>query len=78
METPGWTKKANEIIAKLCQESYNKANIKPDGTKRKHHVPYSVPPLAAQLTKCLGNNDEAGAKALFFDLMDFPERSRGL
>jgi hypothetical protein len=55
-----WKLKANRIIARLCLEAYRAANA----GKRKH-VPYVVPGLAHELVRCLGRNDELGAKALF-------------
>jgi hypothetical protein len=76
-ERPRWVDKANGIISTLCKESYAKANINPDGTKRKRHVPYAVPPLAQALVECLGTCDEERAKALFQAVHDFPELSRG-
>jgi hypothetical protein len=60
-----WRNKAHRVIYALCQQSYLQANLLPNGTLRKRHVPYSVPDEAEQLVKCLQNNDEETAKSLF-------------
>lgn len=60
-----WHDKAYEIIARHCAESYRIANTCANGTPRKRHVPYSVPPIAAALVDALNRNDEREAKRLF-------------
>ena len=60
-----WEEKAHRIIARVCLESYRAANIKKDGSRRKRHVPYSVPDVARRLVEALGRNDEETAKAIF-------------
>lgn len=60
-----WLDKANAIISRYCLDSYRQANILPNGQKRKRHVPYSVPLIAAALVEALGRNDEHEIKRLF-------------
>jgi hypothetical protein len=64
-----WEDKAASIISNLCTESYRQANLLPNGTWRKKHRPYTVPPLAQQLVDILGLHDRVEAeertKALF-------------
>ena len=60
-----WKEKAHAVIAALSKKSYEQANRLSNGRLRKRHVPYSIPEQAQQLVKCLGNEDEEGAKALF-------------
>lgn len=59
-----WEKKAHQIIAAMCLASYEAANRLPDGSRRKRHVPYSVPASARALIDALGRNDEERAKAI--------------
>lgn len=59
-----WESKAKRIIRLLCERSYREANFR-NGRKLKRHVPYSVPEIAQELVRALGNNDEETAKAIF-------------
>lgn len=67
-----WEEKAHHIIATLCAASWRAANVKADGTRRKRHVPYSVPDTARRLVDALGRDDEETAKAIF--LYDYDAR----
>ena len=60
-----WEEKANRIIARVCLASYRAANVRRDGTRRKRHVPYSVPDVAKRLVEALDRGDEETAKAIF-------------
>ena len=59
-----WRNKVNQVILALCAEAYKKANILPNGQKRKRHVPYVVPELAQELVKALGEDNEEKCKSL--------------
>jgi hypothetical protein len=61
----GWEAKAHRIIAAECLASYLQTNTRPDGQRYRRHRPYAVPATAEALVRCLGTNDEAGAKAIF-------------
>jgi hypothetical protein len=63
--TNGWRGKAQRLIAEHCAIAYRQANILPNGRKRKQHVPYSVPPIAAALVAALNADDEHEVKRLF-------------
>lgn len=63
-DTP-WRQKAQQLIGKLCEASYRQANTNKNGSRKKKHVPYSVPEAATRLIECLNTNDEARAKSLF-------------
>jgi hypothetical protein len=65
MQTDTWRDKANELIATYCAHSYREANFLPTGRKRKRHIAYSVPEIAAALVAALRANDEHEAKRLF-------------
>jgi hypothetical protein len=60
-----WHHKAQEIIDAHCRAAWRQANIKPNGTTRRRHVPYRVPDIAAALVECLNRDDEHEAKRLF-------------
>ena len=60
-----WHDKAKEIIGRYSLESYRRANVLPNGQKRKRHVPYSVPEIATALVAALSADDELEAKRLF-------------
>lgn len=60
-----WRTKAENVIAALSLEAYRAANVKANGTKRKKHVPYTIPEDAQTLANCLKTNDEETAKAIF-------------
>jgi hypothetical protein len=59
MQAP-WITKAHRVIGDLCLDSYRAAN-----RGKKCHVPYSVPDDAAELLRCVKQNDEVAAKAIF-------------
>ena len=63
--TNGWRDKAQRLIGEHCAGAYRQANLLPNGRKRKRHVPYSVPPVAAALVAALGADDEYEAKRIF-------------
>jgi hypothetical protein len=63
-----WQDKAHQIIAQECSAAYRAANQKRDGTWRKKHVPYHVPPIAQALVECLNTDDEVRAKSIFIGL----------
>jgi hypothetical protein len=48
----------------MCLASYRAANVRPDGSRRKRHVSYSVPDTARDLIEALGRNDEELAKSI--------------
>ena len=60
-----WEKKAHRIISIVCKQSYKQTNTRKNGKKYKKHRPYHVPQLAKDLIKCLEDQDEERAKALF-------------
>jgi hypothetical protein len=60
-----WHEKASDIIEEYCRQSYLQANTLPNGKRRKRHVPYAVPEIAAALVAALNANDEHEAKRLF-------------
>lgn len=68
-----WQNKAKQIISDLSLAAWRQANVKPDGTRRKRHVPYSVPAMAQALVLCLNQNNERQAKALFHVHSVLPE-----
>jgi len=65
---PAWERKANRIIAEQCAASWRAANVKRSGTLRKKHVPYHVPPLAAELLTHVKAGNEVAAKSVFIRL----------
>ena len=60
-----WIQKAHRIIATEAQRSYDAANIKHDGTKRKKHVPYTLPSWVDDLINAMNRDDEETGKAIF-------------
>jgi hypothetical protein len=67
-----WEIKAHAIVAALSFQAWRAANVKADGRRRKRHVPYTIPDVAARLVKALGEGDEETAKAIF--LYDYDVR----
>ena len=65
MRMSDWQNKARNLIAAYSAESYRAANFLPNGSKRKRHVPYSIPEIATALVKALDYDDEHEAKRLF-------------
>lgn len=61
----GWRNKARRIIAVHCMAAYLASNKMPNGSIRKRHLPYSVPPIAAALVAALADDDEYEIKRLF-------------
>ena len=59
-----WQDKARRIIGELSKESYAQAQKTRAGSKRKRHVPYSVPETAQRLIEALNRNDEETAKSI--------------
>ena len=59
-----WRKRAHDVIAQLCFDSWRQANTLRNGRLRKRHVQYRVPAQAANLIDCLGDNDEERAKSI--------------
>lgn len=62
---PAWMAKAHRVINDLCRQSWYQANHDAQGRRYKRHRPYAIPYEAEQLVKCLENQDEEGAKAIF-------------
>ena len=62
-----WRDKAHRIIGLLCKDSYLKANTTKRGKFYCHHKAYTIPLEAVELIKCLDNNDEEMAKAMFLN-----------
>lgn len=64
-----WETKAQTIIRELSEQAYRSVNYYKNGTRRRKHVPYSLPVLATQLIAVLGWHDrveaERQAKAMF-------------
>jgi len=60
-----WHNKAHEIIARHSLQSYQQANILPNGKARKRHVPYSIPEIATAMVAALNSDNEHEAKRLF-------------
>lgn len=76
MAQAAWRDKAEWIIAADAKDAYERANRLPNGRLRKKHMPYTISDRAEQLVKCLGNNDEEAAKAIFQVLAVIPEFGR--
>ena len=60
-----WRDKAQRIIARLCERSYQQANTSRAGRRYRSHHAYTVPAEAVMLIDCLNTDDEERAKALF-------------
>lgn len=75
-EKSAWRNKVNQVILSLCADAYKKANILPNGQKRKRHVPYSVPELAQELVKALGEDNEEKCKSLMMWEYDSPTNKK--
>ena len=60
-----WQDKAHKRIASLSHEAYLKTNTLKNGTLARKHRPYTIPAEAEELIRCLNENDEHAAKALF-------------
>lgn len=60
-----WRDRAKYFIGIMCEKSWRDANFSKSGKRIKRHVPYTPPALAQELAKCLDDNDEERAKAIF-------------
>jgi hypothetical protein len=60
-----WRQKAHQRIATLSYQSWRQANTLKNGARAKYHRPYSIPAEAEELIRCLNENDEHAAKAIF-------------
>lgn len=59
-----WHDAVKRAIAEQCAEAYRMTNTTRDGRARRHHVPYSVPPLARAMVSALDHDDEYEGKRL--------------